>query len=57
MLPPFIIDEIRKRERQRPDTRPQPMIELDVPLPPFPRSPSKPQQEDSDRGVVVIDVF
>ncbi len=52
MLPPFIIEQIRKREEEaRPAHRP--VVEL--PIPPRPRRESDPPAGE-ERGVVVIDL-
>lgn len=55
MLPPFIIEEIRKREaeRQRGTAR-QPVVHLPVRRPPDPPPES---EEDDKGGVVIIDVL
>jgi len=54
MLPPFIIDQIRKREEQdrRRDDRPR--VELPLPL----SGPAVEQrtEEEADRGLVIIDL-
>ena len=56
MLPDFIIDELRKRERRR-DRRPQPVVQVpstqqDV------HKPSRNSDESQEqRGVVVISLF
>ncbi len=56
MLPPFIIDQIRKREEE--DQREQPQIQLPIPepLPRHERTDGGETPHD-DRGVVVIDLF
>lgn len=57
MLPPFIIDQIRRREEE--ETRQDaPQIELPVPPPEPPREgPKQPSRDDEpDRGVVIIDL-
>ncbi len=55
MLDAFIIDQIKKRERQHDDRRPQ----LELPLPSEPRpaneSPAQEQEPEGERGVVIID--
>jgi hypothetical protein len=55
MLPPFIIEQIRRREeeeRARHEQQPQ----LDIPVErPVPRAPHAPE-EKGDRGVVIIDL-
>jgi len=53
MLPPFIIEQIRKREKERRDrnaNRPQ----LELPLEKL-RRPEK-TDEEADRGVVIVDL-
>ena len=55
MLPPFIIDQIRRREdgeRRRQD-REQPRVEL--PIQP-PRSEPAEKDEERDRGVMILDL-
>lgn len=56
MLPPFIIEQIRKREEEetRRDREHQPVVEL--PLPPPSRRPRREADEEADRGVVIIDL-
>jgi hypothetical protein len=55
MLPPFIIDEIRKREqREREDERPQPRLELPLDRPA--RRGFEPAKEEAERGVVILDI-
>ncbi|GAC1544274.1 MAG: hypothetical protein NVS3B10_08420 [Polyangiales bacterium] len=54
MLPPFIIEQIRKREEERrQDNRAQPHLELPIP-------PSAPRrqvpEDDADRGVTIIEL-
>jgi hypothetical protein len=53
MLPPFIIEQIRKREEE--ETRPahRPVVELPVPAPRPRRESDVPGEE---RGVIVIDL-
>ena len=56
MLPPYIIDEIRRREQEHQRRHEQPRIEL--PLPTAPPTDRRHNREDSDkdRGVVIIDL-
>lgn len=55
MLPPFIIEQIRKREEE--ETRPEHRPVLDLPLPPMPRrTRDSDAPADEQRGVVVIDL-
>ena len=52
MLPPFIIDQIRKREEE--DVQPlQPTIELPLPR----KKDTAPSSDEDQRGLVVIDLF
>ncbi len=54
MLPPFIIEQIRKREKeQREHQAEQPRLELPVERR---RAPETPADEEVDRGVVVVDL-
>lgn len=55
MLPPYIIEQIRKREEDV--AREQPVIQLPVPEPRRPRAPQPAAPaEDGERGVVIIDL-
>ncbi len=57
MLPPFIIEQIRQREeRERRRNAPQqPYLEL--PVPPAYPGERRNEEEDADRGVVIIDLL
>jgi hypothetical protein len=59
MLPPFIIDQIRRREeeeRRREEQRPR--LELPVGAPPRRRTPEpEPEEErEPERGVIILDL-
>jgi hypothetical protein len=58
MLPPFIIEQIRRREEQERARHEQPHLEIpnDRPQPRAPRAP-QPHEEQGDRGVVIIDLL
>lgn len=59
MLPPFIIEQIRKREEERQTRQEQPVLELPLHHPMHERSGPRvsPASEDEPRrGVVVIDL-
>jgi hypothetical protein len=55
MLPPFIIEQIRRREEQERARPEQPRIEIPADRP-APRSP-QPVEDQGERGVVVIDLI
>ncbi len=54
MLPPFIIEQIRRREEQERARHEQPRLELPLERP-SPRVPPAPE-DGPDRGVVIIDL-
>lgn len=53
MLPPFIIEQIRKREEQERKQYEQPQLEL--PITPPPRQQPKADEEDK-RGVIILEL-
>jgi hypothetical protein len=55
MLPPFIIDQIRKREEEERWKDDAPRLELPLPLI-TPSAEPKPTDEERDRGVIIIDL-
>jgi len=55
MLPPFIIEQIRRREEQERARYEQPRLEVPIDVP-VPRTPHKPE-EAGERGVIVIDLM
>jgi hypothetical protein len=54
MLPPFIIEQIRKREEE--EARPEHRPAIELPLAPLPRRRPPQDPDEADRGVVVIDL-
>jgi hypothetical protein len=54
MLDAYVIEEIKRRERER-GRDDRPAIELPLPAPPPPGSPPDREDDRSDRGVVIID--
>ncbi len=55
MLPPIIIEHIKKREEEERRRRDEsPFIQLPVPQPAWPR-PSR-SEDEPERGVVIIDL-
>jgi hypothetical protein len=55
MLPPFIIEQIRRREEEERARQEQPQLEIPADRP-APRAPSAPE-EKGERGVVIIDLM
>jgi len=56
MLPPFIIDQIRRREEQE-RRHEAPSVELPLPSPTAPgRREQRPRDDEPQRGIVVIDL-
>jgi hypothetical protein len=55
MLPPFIIEQIRRREEQERARHEQPRLEIPIDRP-APRVPQVPD-EPVERGVVIIDLM
>ncbi|RLB48251.1 MAG: hypothetical protein DRJ42_23635 [Deltaproteobacteria bacterium] len=58
MLPPFIIDQIRRREEEerREEAGKQPRLDLPIPMPNLPPPAGEGAEEDADRGLVIIDL-
>jgi hypothetical protein len=55
MLDAYVIEEIKRRERDR-GVEDRPVVELPVPQPPPPgRPPDRDEDAPGDRGVVIID--
>ena len=55
MLPPFIIEQIRRREERERHQHEQPQLEIPAIRPPPHTTPT--QEEQGDRGVVIIDLL
>ncbi len=56
MLPPFIIEQIRRREEEERLRNDQPQPQLELPIErPMPRAP-RPPDENGERGVVIIEL-
>jgi hypothetical protein len=56
MLPAFIIDLIHQRERSKRESD-RPQLELELPILPTAPTRSTEWDEETDRGVVVLDMF
>jgi hypothetical protein len=52
MLPPFIIEKIRRREEDESRRDQRPFVEMPMP----PKRPREAESEEANRGVVVIDL-
>ena len=59
MLPPFIIEQIRRREQEEQAEKEaqRPMLELPLPFPAHQRPADSAPDDEADRGVVVIDLM
>jgi hypothetical protein len=55
MLPPFIIEQIRRREEEERAQHEQPYLEIPADRP-IPRAPAPPE-ESVERGVVIIELM
>ena len=58
MLPPFIIEQIRQREQQERDRREvnQPRLELPLERLPPVRRPAPDDEDEPNRGVILLDL-
>lgn len=57
MLPPFIIEQIRKREEDERRRKHESVIQLPLPEPIHPKMPRDRRDEGgSERGIVIIDL-
>jgi hypothetical protein len=59
MLPPFIIDQIRRREEELRQRQEQPRLELPIDAIPPKRKRDEEMDEDegTDRGVIILDLL
>lgn len=59
MLPTYIIEELKRRERVRGEEtqRPQPQLEVDLPQGPSPlRDGPRREEAEAERGIAIIQV-
>jgi hypothetical protein len=59
MLPPFIIQQIRRREEDSRRQREQEQPRLEIPVDSFPEAPKSPprsREEAPERGVIILDL-
>ena len=59
MLPPFIIEQIRQREKREQERRENTRPRLELPLVDVPAEHYDPEvtEDDPDRGVVIVDLM
>ncbi len=55
MLPPFIIEQIRKREEEERARYEQPQLDLPL-MPPRPRPRHDVPDDEANRGVIILDI-
>lgn len=55
MLPPFIIEQIRKREADERVSYEQPVVEIPLPRP-RPRTLERPSEDEPRRGVIILEL-
>jgi hypothetical protein len=56
MLPPFIIEQIRKREEDERSRQDQAVLELPIPRPRIPRRGEGAAEEEPTRGVIILEM-
>jgi hypothetical protein len=56
MLPPFIIEQIRRREEEEQARYEQPQLEIEIPRP-MPRPRQEAPQDEPRRGVIILDLL
>jgi hypothetical protein len=57
MLPPFIIEQIRKREQEERERQAdQPRLELPLERLRRPETPRERNEDEADRGVVIVEL-
>ncbi|MCC6556799.1 MAG: hypothetical protein IT372_27905 [Polyangiaceae bacterium] len=59
MLPPFIIEQIRQREEEKNRSRREesrPRLELPLDRYPAPRRAPEAEEDDPNRGVIILDL-
>ncbi len=58
MLPPFIIEQIRRREEEEQERARHEQPQLEIPVErPIPRAPQAPDDSGERRGVIIIDLM
>jgi hypothetical protein len=57
MLPPFIIEQIRRREKQQRDRQENSRPRVELPIEQRPAQRREDNDDDADRGVVVLDLM
>ncbi len=57
MLPPFIIEQIRQREERARRDDAQPRLELPLDRMPSPKRPADVDEDEADRGVIILELL
>lgn len=57
MLPPFIIDQIRRREEEERNRREHDRPRLELPVDAYHPAPEPvPEERDEERGIIILDL-
>lgn len=56
MLPPFIIEQIRKREEEERKQYEQPRLEIPIVNPPGAPSKRREESDEGQRGVIIVEL-
>ena len=58
MLPPFIIEQIRKREEERTREGVQPQLEIEIERPraPTPKADAPPDSTNDGRSIIILEL-
>lgn len=56
MLPPFIIEQIRQREEREQARKREEQPRLELPVEPRTPHPKRSEDDDADRGVLILDI-
>ncbi len=56
MLPPFIIDQIRKREQEERERQAERRPHLELPLEPLWRPERRDDDNEGNRGVIIVEL-
>ncbi len=56
MLPPFIIDQIRRREQEERERQAERRPHLELPLEPLWRPERRDEEAEGNRGVIIVEL-